>query len=188
MARSKSYQREDILEKITAAFIAKGYEATSMSELMTVTGLNKKSLYNEFGNKEALFLTVLTDFVKQESKKSRPILTQQPYGLKNIRTFFDSLFEGFGESGCLLTISLNEAQLLSPSALKSLNSTLKHLEEGFYLNLINLDNLQEQEAKMFARNILALMQGYSSLNRSSAFRNENQESIVQLLLWLEQKI
>jgi len=45
------------------AFWAKGFEATSLSDLMAATGLHKGSLYQAFGDKHSLFLEALKRYL-----------------------------------------------------------------------------------------------------------------------------
>lgn len=45
------------------AFWAKGYEATSLADLMEVTGLHKGSLYQAFGDKHSLFVQSLQRYL-----------------------------------------------------------------------------------------------------------------------------
>ena len=52
MSRPREYDRDEVLEKTTNLFWEKGFEATSINEVVARTGLNKHSLYNEFGEKE----------------------------------------------------------------------------------------------------------------------------------------
>ena len=62
MNRPREYKKEDVLEAATGLFWAKGFEATSISELVELTGLNKHSMYREFGDKEGLFLASLDHY------------------------------------------------------------------------------------------------------------------------------
>jgi TetR/AcrR family transcriptional repressor of nem operon len=59
MSRPKLYDRETVLEKATNLFWEKGFEASSLNELEARTGINKYSIYNEFGNKDKLFLACM---------------------------------------------------------------------------------------------------------------------------------
>ena len=88
MGRPKKYEREKILIVVTDLFREKGFEATSMSEIAARTKINKFSIYNEFGNKEKLFLasmdycsSVICCYIKES-------LTKKPLGLSNIEEFF----------------------------------------------------------------------------------------------------
>ena len=44
------------------AFWAKGFEATSMTDLCSCTGLHKGSLYQAFGDKHTLFMNALKHY------------------------------------------------------------------------------------------------------------------------------
>lgn len=57
MARGpqKHFDIDTALEKAIGVFARRGYEAATMSELLAEMGIGKKSLYDTFGNKEALF-------------------------------------------------------------------------------------------------------------------------------------
>ena len=90
MSRPRQYDREEVLEKTTDLFWERGFEATSMNEVVARTGLNKHSLYNEFGDKEGLFLLCIDQYVNKSIKVLSEILTKKPLGLGNIETFFDN--------------------------------------------------------------------------------------------------
>jgi TetR/AcrR family transcriptional repressor of nem operon len=49
MARPKAFDQEDVLDKAVAVFWAKGYEATSMQDLVDAMGIQRGSLYATFG-------------------------------------------------------------------------------------------------------------------------------------------
>ena len=59
MPRTKSFDPDHALESAMQAFWAHGYEATSVDDLVTATGVNRASLYGTFGDKHALFLKAL---------------------------------------------------------------------------------------------------------------------------------
>ena len=56
--RSARKDRE-IIEAATAAFIAKGYDGTSMEEIATRAGASKQTVYKHFKDKETLFTEVV---------------------------------------------------------------------------------------------------------------------------------
>ncbi|PWJ88323.1 MULTISPECIES: TetR/AcrR family transcriptional regulator [Mesorhizobium] len=62
--RSARKDRE-IIEAATAAFIAKGYDGTSMEEIATKAGASKQTVYKHFTDKETLFSEVVESTASQ---------------------------------------------------------------------------------------------------------------------------
>ena len=52
-------KRDAILEAATAAFRDEGFECTSMDRIAELAGASKRTVYNHFGSKEALFQAVV---------------------------------------------------------------------------------------------------------------------------------
>ncbi len=67
MARPRQFDENEVLAAITRVFWEKGFEATSLDDLLAASGLNKGSLYSSFGNKEALFKKALQHYALHES-------------------------------------------------------------------------------------------------------------------------
>ena len=55
MPWDKRFRDEDVLDSALLAFWKKGYEATSMADLVAATGINRSSIYATFGDKNGLF-------------------------------------------------------------------------------------------------------------------------------------
>ncbi len=64
MGRKKQFKKEEALDAAMRVFWEKGYEATSMQALEDTMGLKRTSIYNTFGNKRALFQSVLKHYVQ----------------------------------------------------------------------------------------------------------------------------
>ena len=63
MARPREFDLEQALDAATETFWEKGYEATSLTDLMEAMGLQKGSIYKAFGSKHSLFLESLKHYL-----------------------------------------------------------------------------------------------------------------------------
>lgn len=66
-----SAKREAILEAATAAFRDEGYESTSMDRIAERARASKRTVYNHFGSKEALFQAVVGRLFEQSTALER---------------------------------------------------------------------------------------------------------------------
>ena len=105
------------------AFWAKGYEATSMAELCTCTGLHKGSLYQAFGDKHALFMNALKHYADSEFHESTAVLETVESPLERIRVLVNKICEDAGgEKGCMMINSMVELAPHDPAVKAALQS------------------------------------------------------------------
>jgi TetR/AcrR family transcriptional repressor of nem operon len=62
MARPRQFDEERVLRAVRDQFWDAGYAATSLEDLMRVSGLGKGSPYAAFGDKHQLFLRALRSY------------------------------------------------------------------------------------------------------------------------------
>lgn len=94
MPRSKNYDREEILESAMRVFWMKGYSATSISDLVDETGLNRFSLYNEFKNKDELYVESFRKYQHSVMEERMTALEISSDGKACLRAFFESYIDG----------------------------------------------------------------------------------------------
>ncbi len=120
----------DALTAATELFLRKGYEATSMDELVKTTGLNRHSMYKEFGDKEGLFLACVKHYTLDERNlKTVEILSCEPLGIKNVREFLkDRIDYALTDDcyGCLLVNTVTEREVVS----KKINDRIDRIISG----------------------------------------------------------
>ncbi len=61
MARPREYDQTTVLTAVMHAFRRRGFAATSVRDLETATGVTSGSLYNSYGDKRGLFLSLLDE-------------------------------------------------------------------------------------------------------------------------------
>jgi len=59
MGKNKSFNTNDVLIKIAQLFVSRGYNGTSLDDIVEKTGLLRGSLYGTFGSKLGMFVATL---------------------------------------------------------------------------------------------------------------------------------
>ena len=112
MGKKKQFDEAIVIDKIASHFWTHGYSATKVDHLSEVTGLTKTSLYNAFGNKEALFLTAINFYVDRSIQMMNGFLDTNLSLSKALEKFFANSFLALEEKklgvGCFLTNSIVE--------------------------------------------------------------------------------
>jgi TetR/AcrR family transcriptional repressor of nem operon len=108
MSRTIDFDKDEILSKAMNVFWNKGYESTSMKDLMDATGLLKGSIYNTFDSKENLFVLCLEKYGRQ----SKSMHYRQGDPNEYLKNFFQRLVkQGVNKDfkkGCLIMNSCME--------------------------------------------------------------------------------
>ena len=106
MPWEKSFDEDVALERAMQLFWAKGYEATSISDLVIAMDINKGSLYNTFGSKKQLFTRAFLKYDQQTRQATIARLEEMDNPLLAIEVLFDSLVadsvDDVDRKGCLL--------------------------------------------------------------------------------------
>ncbi len=98
--RPREFDRDEVLERVTALFWERGYESTSMADIVEASGLNRSSIYNSFGSKESLFALALERYVGGRVAMMTQVLTGGSGGLSDLELFVDMMqTEASGENG-----------------------------------------------------------------------------------------
>jgi TetR/AcrR family transcriptional repressor of nem operon len=88
MPRVKLFNENDVLEKAMNLFWKKGYDATSIQDLVNHLGINRASLYDTFEGKKELFAKVFLLYRETNSNGLKQFLSSQD----DIKLGFSRLF------------------------------------------------------------------------------------------------
>ena len=75
MPKHTQFDQSKILESLIPLFIDKGYNGTSMQDIVDRTQLNRSSLYNTFGDKYQLYRAVLNKYAERQDGIANQILS-----------------------------------------------------------------------------------------------------------------
>jgi AcrR family transcriptional regulator len=127
MARPRSFDEKKVLHAVRDQFWDTGYAATSLEDLMRVSGLGKGSLYAAFGDKHQLFLRALRSYTDDSHGYLREALADPPRALDALRTFvMGSADDSTGAAtrrGCLMANSTSELGNADPEVLAHAHRT-----------------------------------------------------------------
>jgi TetR/AcrR family transcriptional repressor of nem operon len=114
MARTREFNKEDVLDQAIQLFSVRGYEATSIRDLIDITGISSSSLYEVFGDKRGIFLAALARFCKFERSR----ITQMAAESGTPQRFIEHLFASLEEVAlpAVSTASTTTASTAFPSA------------------------------------------------------------------------
>ena len=174
MPWEKRFDSEAVLDKAMRAFWARGYEATSMQDLVDCMGINRGSLYATFGDKRSLFIKALRRYDARERAAWVATLAATESPRESILAAFDgaiaAVLERGSRDGCLL---VNTALELSPHDEEISKIVARGLAEmeGFFRGRIEAGQRSGEipaavEAGEAARALLGLFVGLRVLSRS----------------------
>jgi TetR/AcrR family transcriptional repressor of nem operon len=112
VGRPREFDIDEALDAAMGAFWAKGYEATSLTDLMSVTGLHKGSLYKAFGDKHSLFVQALKRYLHSMRHAKNEMLAEAESPLDGLRAVAHRMVEFVDDSpspmGCMAINALVE--------------------------------------------------------------------------------
>jgi TetR/AcrR family transcriptional repressor of nem operon len=141
MGRKKTYDRDDLIGRSVELFRDHGFAGTSTQMLVKELGVNRYSLYAEFGTKQGLFDAVLERYDNDVIGRSFGPLETPGAGLAEIRALLEfyalaSETPGWGR-GCLLCNTAVEFGPSDPSGAGFVQRYFERLSGAFHTALGN---------------------------------------------------
>ncbi len=176
MPSPKGYNREEVLDRAIELFRRQGYSATSTAELVEELGMNRKSMYAEFGSKQELFEAALDRYSEINLSRVLAPIEAPEANAQTIRDAFlgyasasESKFRGLG---CLMANTAVERAALDPGSAKYVDAYLDRLTKGFRNALENAqrDGDVSKDANLgdIAAHFVNAVVGISALLRARA--------------------
>lgn len=174
MGRPREFDTGDALENAMIAFWDRGYEGTSLQDLMTATGLRKQSLYGAFGNKKDIYIACLKHFEETRLRHSIRILEAPGTARERIGTLLQRVFDRTcnenDRSGCLLCNAAVDRAPVCEETGAVVDTYLTLFEDAFARALAASApyDCNEELRKKHARAVLAAYLGLNVLAKGGA--------------------
>ena len=135
MPSPKRYKRDEVLDRAIELFRKQGYSATSTAELVEVLGMNRKSMYAEFGSKQELFEAALKRYSEVDLSRVLAPIEAEDANAASIRDAFlgyasasETKYRGLG---CLMANTAVERAALDPGSAKFVDAYIERLGKAF---------------------------------------------------------
>jgi AcrR family transcriptional regulator len=130
VGRPRTFDKNEALTKAMYVFWEKGYEGTTMADLIESIGIKAPSIYAAFGNKDAIFKEVVTHYL--------PIVVNGQLGtLNNIPNIYEAVDNTLKECVSLFSSNDNPHNCLIMTA--AINTSPEHIEHVEALKNIRHD-------------------------------------------------
>ncbi|MBE7108525.1 TetR/AcrR family transcriptional regulator [Bacillus paranthracis] len=176
MGRKISFNKEHALNKAMHLFWEKGYDATYISDLIETMGISRSTLYDSFGDKDALFKLVLEQYKNYGSQK-RNLLFSDTNTKESLKSFFyqhiEKCYSDDIPKGCIITNSSLLIGQIDPFIEEILINDFNELEKAFKQVIEEGKKKgeisQEDDTELVAYSLLSLNH---SLNLMSMYKKE----------------
>ncbi|MYS80943.1 TetR/AcrR family transcriptional regulator [Embleya scabrispora] len=193
MARTKEFDPDAALQSALELFWERGYEATSMADLVARLGIARASIYATFGNKHDLYLAALDRYRESRNPELFEELSQPGPVLPAVRALVERFAREAAEEpsrllGCFLTNTAAELAAHDAGAARIVEYGWSQMETNLTVALTRARAQGElgpdRDPQVLARFLLVLLQGMRVVGKagpdSVRLRDATRQALVLL--------
>ncbi|MEU1038392.1 TetR/AcrR family transcriptional regulator [Streptomyces sp. NPDC005551] len=194
MARTKEFDPDAALQSALELFWQRGYEATSMADLVEHLGVGRASLYATFGSKHELYLRALDRYSESRDPDLLRELSQPGPALPAVRTVVrrfavEAATADTRLNGCFVTNTATELAPHDTAAARRVEHSWDHFETLLHSALVRARAQGElaagRDPRALARMLLVLMQGLRVVGKASPDPARVRDAAEQALTLLD---
>ena len=178
MSRPREFNTDEALEQALQVFWSKGYEATSLCDLICAMGISKSSFYDTFGSKRELFLSAIDRYDSTMACRLIDVLEGDLPGLEAIDTVFraylESILHESGRRGCFVGNCAGEASQRDEGVASRVGTCLARMGKAYQRALRRAqkagDIPADRDVRALARFLNASTHGLQTLGKAGADR------------------
>lgn len=193
VGRPREFDIDFALDAVMQAFWRKGYEATSMADLMAATGLHKGSIYGTFGDKHSLFIQALKRYLWEMDRTETEALKDAETPLDGLRSVGHAMIDLVDDDsdvpkGCMAVNAIVEMapddeeikQIMGEHVQSMRNSIVEAVTAAQEMGQITKDRPADVIAGMimtFVSGLSTTMKGYISTAEAHQLFDAQMEAI-----------
>ncbi|MFC9650765.1 MULTISPECIES: TetR/AcrR family transcriptional regulator [unclassified Streptomyces] len=176
MARTKEFDPDAALQAALELFWRRGYEATSMTDLVEHLGIGRASIYATFGSKHELYLKAMDRYTETRDPFLLAELSQPgpalPAVREVVRRFAAEAASPEGRlTGCFVTNAAAELAPHDPVVARRVEISWEHVETPLHSALVRAQAQGElpegRDPRALARMLFVLLQGVRIVGKAS---------------------
>ncbi|MBT2527030.1 TetR/AcrR family transcriptional regulator [Streptomyces sp. ISL-99] len=194
MARTKEFDPDAALQAALELFWRRGYEATTMADLVDHLGIGRASIYATFGNKHELYLKALDRYADSRNPRLLGELSQPGPALPAVRAVLrrfaaEAASDKERLPGCFVTNTAAELAPHDDSAARRVEVSWEHMETLLHSALVRAQAQgelpEDRDPRALARMLLVLMQGLRVVGKASSDPARVRDAAEQALTLLD---
>ncbi len=193
MARTKEFDPDAALVSAMELFWERGYEATTMADLVEHLDIAKASIYATFGGKRDLYLKALDRYAEIVDPRLLSALSQPGPTLPAVRAVVEQYAdEATGKArnrGCFVVNTAVELAPRDPLAARRVQASWDHLETALAAALVRAQAQGEldpdKDPRALARFLLVLLQGLRVVGKAAIEPGRARDAAAQALNLLD---
>ncbi len=180
MAGARQFDEQQVIAIALDVFWRKGLHDATMQDLAAATGVQRGSLYNAYGDKEAIFLRAFDRYAVQFLDAAADALAEGSTAAR-LRNFLDmivvNMTSGSPPRGCLTTRTALDADISSPEVRGRIQGVLSRLEQLISKAISSAPGeWSAADANRLARVVVTFTRGLAVMERAGYSRKQLKES------------
>ena len=135
MARAKDFNEREVLDKAVCLFWHKGYNGTSMQDLVDALELSRSSIYDTYTDKRSLYLKALSHYQESAGARLTKVLSSSKPAKVKIKQLLElvtsDLLSDKQHKGCFMVNAEVELATHDEKVKEIVCKNEKHIEETF---------------------------------------------------------
>ena len=179
MIMQKISTRDKILNSAHKLFYERGFNGTSIDDILKDAGLNKGSLYHLFKGKKEVLLAVIEEKIAYnlEQKYKDIVTVEQPLKYLEEKLLTTDSFDF--KHGCALNNLVQEMSPVDDDVAKVLLKVYNDLENYYFLALCK-ESMSDEEKKSLSKMMVATVEGAIMAAKAAQDKAPYIEIITQL--------
>jgi TetR/AcrR family transcriptional repressor of nem operon len=181
MVGVRQFDEQEMIATALDVFWRKGLHDATMQDLAAATGVQRGSLYNAYGDKEAIFQRAFDQYAAQLMDSCGRALAEGDDIAARLRNFLDLLIvnmtSGSPPRGCLTTRTALDGAISSAAIRQRVQGVLSRLEQLVSKAISSApDKRLAANANRLARVVVTFTRGLAVMERAGYSRKQLKES------------